>query len=77
MNGLFSVRLQMLILFSTSERLEHEGLTPLRWLGAPPEVMDGTLDFIDRTYGSVEDYLIRACDFGEDVMQQLRDSLAV
>lgn len=56
-------------------RLEHAGLTPLKWLGAPPEVMDETLRFIDRKYGSVEDYLVQ-CGFAEDRMNRLRDAMA-
>lgn len=52
-------------------RLEDAGLTPVKWLGAPPEVMEGTLNFIKRRYGSVEDYLIH-CGFDERWMDELR-----
>lgn len=62
--------------FGSVARLEHAGLTPLKWLGAPPEVMDETLRFIDRKYGSVQDYLIH-CGFDEDKMNRLRDAMAV
>lgn len=57
-------------------RLEDAGLTPLKWLGAPPEVMDETLRFIDTKYGSVDDYLIH-CGFHEVQMNRLRGAMAV
>lgn len=41
----------------STERLEHTGLTPKTWLGAPADVMEQTLGFIAKRYGSVEAYL--------------------
>jgi hypothetical protein len=42
------------------ERLEHTGLTPKTWLGAPADVMEETLSFISQRYGSIEGYLAKA-----------------
>lgn len=55
--------------------MEYQGLTPLNWLGAPPEVMEETLHYIVQKYGSIEDYLIR-CGFPEIRMNVLRDELS-
>lgn len=58
-------------------RLEEAGLTPLRWLGAPPEVMEETLSFIEKQYGGVEDYLEGRCGFSEQRMQMLKKAMVV
>lgn len=65
-NGPYHIRLEY------SGRLERAGLTPLNWIGCPPEVMQDTLLYIRKQYGSIEDYLIR-CGFNEQKMEQLRD----
>lgn len=46
----------------------------MKWLGAPPEVMDETLRLIDNKYGSVEDYLIH-CGLSEEKMNQLQKAM--
>lgn len=62
------------ILLRWKERLEQAGLTPSIWIGSPPEVMQETLLFIKRRYGSVEDYLIRY-GFDEKRMSELREAM--
>lgn len=42
-----------------SRRLEHTGLTPKTWLGAPADVMEGTLRYLQKTHGGAEAYLVR------------------
>lgn len=63
-----------LLLDRGAARLEHAGLTPINWLGAPPEVMHKTLRFIEERYGSVEDYLIH-CGYNEARMEALREAM--
>lgn len=56
-------------------RLEDAGLTPMNWLGAPPEVMEETLRYIKRRYGGIEDYMVH-CGFEEERMNALREVMA-
>lgn len=60
--------------FFIAAKLEHAGLTPLNWIGSHPEVMDQTLLYIKRQFGSIEDYLIY-CGFNEYRMQELREAM--
>lgn len=66
----FAVAIPMTFHFLLA-RLEHAGLTPLNWIGAPPEVMEETLSFIKKRFGSVEDYLVH-CGFEKRRMDELR-----
>lgn len=57
-------------------RLEHTGLTPKTWLGAPADVMEQTLDYIQRRFGSTEAYM-HGVGFKEADMSALHDALAL
>lgn len=63
-----------MFIFANEAKLEHAGLTPHNWIGSHPEVMDQTLLYIKRRFGSVEDYLVY-CGFHEQRMQLLRKAL--
>lgn len=56
-------------------RLTQAGLTPMNWVGAPPEVMEETLLYIKKRFGSVEDYLVH-CGFGKRRMDELRQAMS-
>lgn len=68
-NGPFHIRSEY------SGRLEQAGLTPLNWIGSPPDVMQETLRYIRKQYGSIEDYMIH-CGFEENRMNELREAMS-
>jgi hypothetical protein len=59
------------------EVLEKGRQAALRMVGARKESMLGSLDMIDRVYGSAESYMRKECGLGDDELNRLRRNLVV
>lgn len=46
-------------------------------LSAPRRSMEGALDYLDRAYGGIDEYLVDACGLAPDVLGRVRENLVV